>query len=89
MQPALALFVRAHCIEVPTATYPVKEFVATFIGQLPASAQASWRRGRIIAELVAAGFKVALGPGGVHVVAGLAPKGALREVDGRLELVSA
>ena len=89
MSPALARFLTDRAIRCPSGSYSLKDFAADFIGQLPAKASDSWRRSRLVAELTAAGFPVAVDPRTrTYVVGGLAPRGQLREVDGRLELAT-
>jgi hypothetical protein len=90
LHPLLSRFVDARCIRVPSGFYSLKDFVADFVGQLPPKARESWRRSRLVAELTAAGFAVAVDPRSrTYAIAGLAPR-AEYQVDqsGRLELVA-
>lgn len=85
MAPALAQFISAHALRVPSACYSVKELLADFLATLPKSARGSWRRSRLIADLTAAGYVVAIDPRTrAFAVAGLAPKIQLQQVDGVL-----
>jgi hypothetical protein len=90
MHPLLRAFVDAHCHRCPSAAYPVKAFCEAFYDSLPPKARESWRRSRVVAALVEAGYPIALDPASrVYAIAGIAPRAGLQTGhDGRLELVA-
>lgn len=89
MDQSLARYLRAHFVERPEAVTPVKDIARAFIASLPPDAARSWTRGRVVAELSAAGYTVGI-LGQIAHVGGLAPRGVeWRAVDGRLEAAHA
>lgn len=84
MHDHLLSFVSNRAIRVPSGVFELKAFCQEFYEFLPAAARASWRRSRVVADLTQAGFPVGMHHG-IAMIGGLAPRGQLREVDGRLE----
>jgi hypothetical protein len=83
MDQTLARFLRTHYAEHPAAVTPVKAIVDEF--RASGVALEDWPRGRIVAELIEAGYTVGR-VGRVAHVAGLAPRHIeWRAVGGRLE----
>jgi len=87
MPDHLLTFVSRHCIRVPTGVFELKAFCEAFYDQLPPAARQSWTRSRVVGELTRAGFPIGMNHG-IAMIGGLAPRGQLRERDGRLELVN-
>ena len=76
-----------RCHRSPAARVPVAAFVKAFRAAYP-DAAGTWPRGRIVAELGAAGYRIGYDRRGVAWIAGLAvdagPAWTVRESDGRL-----
>jgi hypothetical protein len=87
MPDQLSIFVSNRCIRVATGVFELKAFCEAFYDSLPPAARNSWRRSRVVGELTRAGFPIGMNHG-IAMIGGLAPRGQLRERDGRLELVN-
>jgi hypothetical protein len=88
MSPTLRDFVNERCIRSAAAVWQVCDLVKHFHAALPPAARKEWPRGRIINELLAAQFMVGFKNQTYHV-AGIAPRGEWRTINGRLELARA
>lgn len=89
MTETLRAYITRRYQQHPAATVPLKDFAVGFIDSLPAKERAAWTRGRLVAELVRAGYVVGTLERVQHV-ARLAPRGGVwTERNGRLELVNA
>jgi hypothetical protein len=86
MAPALRQFLREHCAQHPAARTPLVEFVRAFQDRLSARDKDAWPRGRVIAELVQAGFKIGQCDDKRYWLAGVALRGQWTEQGGRLVL---
>lgn len=86
MAPALARFLRQHCAQHPAARTPLVEFVRAFHDSLPARDKDTWPRGRVVNELIEAGFKVGIADDKRYWLAGVALNGQWTARGGRLVL---
>lgn len=88
MSPSLRSYIDSRYVRVPAAVSPVAELVHDFRASLPPAERREWTRQRVIAELLAHGLTCGVRDRVYHV-AGLAPRGEWKSVNGKLELAIA
>jgi hypothetical protein len=82
---ALRSYIANHCTEHPAARMQLVEFVRQFKASQPAKTRDSWTRGRIVAELVRAGYVIGVDQK-VAWIGGLSLRGAWVEKNGSMIL---
>lgn len=85
MHASLRQFIVKHCRRSPDARMPLVEFVRAFQDSLPARDSESWRRGRIVTELVSGGFAIGMDDDKRFHIAGMCLAGQWRAVNGALQ----
>lgn len=64
----LSHFLTTHCIQNPAVAVPVHALAKRFRASLPPEQRAHWRKARVIAELSAAGYTLAMSRKVLHAI---------------------
>ncbi len=89
MNASLRTFIADSCHVDPAARMPLVEFLRAYQDSLPASDKDAARRGRVVAQLIRAGYEIGLDADKRFHVGGLTLAGSWRTVDGHLVFAGA